>query len=108
MGQSVNFLAFFRLKLFLPIKEAVAKQRRFKRSRYIDPPLGQQQLGQVWKTEGYFDVVWKNHELNHSWISGKDLLNGIETLIVDVNLVDLIRHIISKILETLNSLYNNN
>ncbi|RFU33543.1 hypothetical protein B7463_g2827, partial [Scytalidium lignicola] len=51
------------LKLFLQIERNEAKARRFRRPEYCDPSVGgTRKVGQLWKTEGYFEsVVWKEH-----------------------------------------------
>jgi len=59
----------FDIKLFLPTSKRHAKERRFRRSTYIDPPEGGRQPGQMWKAEGYFeDVAWKGYEDTHGWM----------------------------------------
>lgn len=60
---------FFDIKLFLPTSRDVAKDRRFSRRPYMDPPSGDRMAGQYWKTEGYFDsVVWPSYERFHKWL----------------------------------------
>jgi hypothetical protein len=88
----------------MPITEAVGKQRRFMRSRYLDPHWSQFRPGEY--TEGYDDDAWKNSELNHSWILKRNPLLGIDTLRIDASLVGIVGNMVSKILKTLDILYD--
>jgi hypothetical protein len=59
----------FDVKLFLPTSKEVARERRFRRGCYVDAPHGDRAVGQMWKTEGYFEeVVWKNYVRENAWL----------------------------------------
>lgn len=62
------------IKLFLPTSPSAALTRRMSRKCYIDIKHGgDRKPGQMWKTEGYFDVAWRNHVQSH----GRLLDSGI-------------------------------
>jgi hypothetical protein len=62
MESKQELMKLFDIKLFLPTSYEVAKARRFSRTPYMDPPHGTRQLGEMWKTEQYFNnVAWANY-----------------------------------------------
>ncbi|ESZ97432.1 hypothetical protein SBOR_2121 [Sclerotinia borealis F-4128] len=71
----------FDVKLFLPTTKEVAKHRRMSRFPYVDFPVGGRHLGQMWKSEGYFeDVVWKDYQDSFGWLlteTGKENVDGV-------------------------------
>lgn len=46
-------------RLFLVVDKDIAFQRRFSRDAYIDAPDGARLPGQMWRSEGYFEVIYK-------------------------------------------------
>jgi uridine kinase len=64
------------IKLFLPTSKAAAKDRRFRRTAYMDPPKGRRQADQHWATEAYFETIaWVNYKKENGFLFDKGDVN---------------------------------
>ncbi|PQE03583.1 hypothetical protein CJF31_00010135 [Rutstroemia sp. NJR-2017a BVV2] len=101
----------FDIKLFLPTSKEVAKKRRLTRLPYVDEPIGRRKLGQMWKTEGYFeDVVWRGYEKDFDWLltkAGQREVNGVFVRAVDASIKDTVHWAVEVILGVLRSKLQN-
>ncbi|PQE15260.1 hypothetical protein CJF32_00007898 [Rutstroemia sp. NJR-2017a WRK4] len=97
----------FDIKLFLPTSKEVAKQRRLARPPYVDEPIRRRKLGQMWKTEGYFDeVVWRGYEKDFDWLLTKAEqieVDGVFVRAVDASVNDTVHWAVEVILGMLGS-----
>ena len=63
LQQRLEVMKLLNIKLFLPTSKAAAKDRRFRRTAYNDPPKGIRRPEHHWATETYFeDISWPNYE----------------------------------------------